>query len=257
MELAYPFMGVLPTSILRDRSVMGHRQMRQRRSHGFIIKLAGATEYRTGEGAWLLSAGEVLFVEKGACYEIREVTPGYSYVVNFECHGLPDGLMKLPLPKGFDLQGPADRLFNSWQRGERYQALAALYGILEVSAGTQRRAQYAAPGERQLLAPVVDWLQAHLTDPELQLGELSHLAGISDAYLRRVFKKQYGVGPSGYVIRERIRLAKRLLESGGKPVALVAARVGYRDPLYFSRLFKKQTGLSPTEYSRRHGEELF
>jgi len=101
------------------------------------------------------------------------------------------------------------------------------------------------------------YLLAHLTEPDLELSRLSRLASVSDAYLRRVFKKQYGIGPAGYVIRERIRLAKSLLESGGGRVSQVAVQVGYRDPLYFSRLFKKQTGLSPTEYIRRHREDLF
>ena len=34
------------------------------------------------------------------------------------------------------------------------------------------------------------------------------------------------------------------------PVAMVAAEVGYRDPLYFSKVFKKMTGCSPSEYKK-------
>ena len=60
----YPFQGIAPTSVLRDRSVGGRREMHCRRSHGLILKLQGATEYRTEEGTWLLEAGQILFVKK-------------------------------------------------------------------------------------------------------------------------------------------------------------------------------------------------
>ena len=81
----YPFQGLRISSILRDLSIVGTRQMQCRRSHGFIIKLRGATEYCAGEQVWLLEAGQILFVPKGSSYFIREVEPGYSYVVNFDC----------------------------------------------------------------------------------------------------------------------------------------------------------------------------
>ena len=250
-----PFQGLVPGSILPDRSIVGKREMDQRRSHGFIIKLRGTTEYRSPEGHWLLEAGQILFVEKGSSYFIREVDPGYSYVVNFESDArFPQRIYKLPFPAGFDISPLAEKMYRCWQKEDTYGALAALYGLLSKTVSTS----YASGREKQLLEPVVTYLSAHLTDPELSLETLPALAGVSDAYLRRIFKKQYGTGPAGFVIRKRIALAQQLLVSGERySVADVAAMTGFKDPLYFSRCFKKQLGLSPTAYCKAYAQDLF
>lgn len=254
----YPFEGIIPLSILRSTSIEGQRQVRNHHSHAIIIKLQGTTEYRTLENTWLLSAGQILFVAKESTYFVREVTSGYSYVVNFESPApYAQSVAKLPLPPDFDVLPLADKLYRAWQKENTYGTMAALYSLLD-KAATALRKTYASPRERRLLEPVMAYLNAHLTDPDLTLDHLSQLAGVSDAYLRRVFKKQYGTAPAGFVIRERIRLAKQLLLSTeASRISQVASQVGYSDPLYFSRLFKKYTGLSPTEYSRAHIEILF
>ena len=51
-KTVYPIQGIVPISILKDMSKVGRRQMDCRRSHGFIIKLRGATEYCCGEKTW-------------------------------------------------------------------------------------------------------------------------------------------------------------------------------------------------------------
>ena len=198
----------------------------------------------------------MLVVPKGSYYFIREVEPGYSYVVNFECHAntLP-AITRLPLPPGMDIGQTAEKIYYNYQKGNVYGALSGLYRILEKSAVS---GQYVSSRERQLLEPVFSYLQEHLTDPELDLSRLCDLSGVSNVYLRRLFKKQQGVSPAGYVIRQRLQLAQQLLLSEEKlTVAEVSAKVGYRDPLYFSRLFKKQLGMSPTEYCDFHRKDLF
>ena len=252
--MEHPFQGLSICSILQDQSIQGTRQMICRRFHGFIIKLRGATEYCAGENRWLLEAGQILFVPQGSSYQIRQVEPGYSYVVNFTCPVGQD-MGKLPLPPGMDITQAAEKLLRSYQKGSIYGALGCLYSILEKTETANR---YVSPREKQLLEPVIAYLQAHLTEPDLDVGGLSELAGVSQVYLRRIFKKQQGVSPAGYVIRQRLQLAQQLLLSGQQlTVAQVAAMAGFRDPLYFSRLFKQQLGLSPTEYCTYHKNDLF
>lgn len=251
--MEHPFQGLQLCSILQDQSIQGTRQMTCRRFHGFIIKLKGATEYIAGENRWLLEAGQILFVPQGSSYQIRQVEPGYSYVVNFTCP--TDAAMgKLPLPPEIDITHTAEKLLHSYQKGSSYGALACLYSILEKTDTANR---YVSPREKQLLEPVLAYLQAHLTEADLDIGGLADMAGVSQVYLRRIFKKQQGVSPAGFVIRQRLQLAQQLLSNEQLTVAQIAALCGFRDPLYFSRLFKKQLGLSPTEYSACHKNDLF
>lgn len=252
----FDFQGLMLCNILQDKSIVGSRQMHNRRFNGFILKLRGSTEYWDTDHSYLLEAGQILFVPKGSSYFIREVEPGYSCVINFECcDNTPSSITRLPLPAGMDITQAVEKIYYNYQKGNVYGALSGLYRILEQSAGAD---QYVSPREKQLLEPIVAYLQAHLTDPELDLSQLSDLAGVSNVYLRRIFKKHQGVSPAGYVIRQRLQMAQQLLLSEEKQtVAEVAAQVGYRDPLYFSRLFKKQLGMSPTEYCDFHRKDLF
>jgi AraC-like DNA-binding protein len=247
----YPFQGLRISGILQDMSIVGTRQMHCRRSHGFIIKLRGTTEYCAGDQVWRLKEGQILFVPKGSSYLIREVDPGYSYIVNFACDCSAD-IFRLPIPSGLDITQPSEKIYHSWRKGNPYTATAELYRLLDKASGQV----YVSPTEKQLLEPVVEYLQQHLTDPELDVSTLASLSGVSEVYLRQVFKKQHGVSPSGFVIRQRLQLAKQLLKENYS-VAQVSEAVGYRDPLYFSRLFKKKLGLSPTEYRSTHREDLF
>ena len=250
------FQGIMPHSILKDLSKVGRRQMDCRRSHGFILKLQGSTEYCCGKDTWLLSAGQVLYVSQGASYFIREVEPGYSIVINFSCVEHPEeALQKLRFPQGFDMKPLAEKIYNSWQKEGSYSALANLYTLLSKIVSHQE--EYISTREKQLLEPVLAYLQENLQDPEFPVGKLQALAGVSEVYLRRMFKKQFGVAPAAYLIRERMKLAKSLLENEEMSVSQVALESGYRDALYFSRLFKKQTGLSPTEYRKQHMDALF
>ena len=253
-----PFLGIIPSSMLYSPSIIGRRHMRSRPSHAVILKLQGTTEYCTQNQQWLLSSGQILFVEKGSSYFIREITAGHSLVVNFHCPGKFDApVYSLPLPPDFDLSSLAERLYNAWQKEHMYSAVSILYRLFQISASTRQKAN-ASPRETQLLVPVMAYLKEHLTDPDISLDNLSQLAGVSDAYLRRIFKKQYGISPAAYVIRERVRLSKDfLLRIEGIRISEVSEKVGYRDPLYFSRLFKKHTGLSPSEYCREHMDTLF
>lgn len=252
----FPFRGIVPDSILRDSSIGGKRQMHSRRTHGFIIKLRGTTEYCIGREIVSLDAGQILYVKKGSSYSIREVSPGYSYVVNFDSlHDQPEDFKKLSAPKGLDLAPLAEKMYHRWQKDDLYGALSSLYSLLQKASAPK---DYTPPREKQLLGTVLEYLNEHLTEPELDLSVLPQITGVSAAYLRRIFKKACGTAPAGFVTEQRIRLAKQMLaNSHTERIAQIALAAGYKDALYFSRLFKKQTGLSPTEYAQMYKQELF
>ena len=66
--------------------------------------------------------------------------------------------------------------------------------------------------------------------------------------VRRLETGEFDEGPEYATYRRRLDAACRLLELTTRPIASVAAEVGYPDPLYFSTRFRLHTGLSPTAY---------
>ena len=231
--------------------------MQCRRSHGFIIKLRGETEYSFGDKKTVLSEGQVLFVKKSSSYYIKEITPGYSYIINFDAVTVPDSqIEKLLLPENMDVSTLAEKMFRFNGRGNVYGVMSCLYALLEKTRSGAEL--YLSLRDRKILAPVETYLSEHITDGELCYESLAELSGVSEAYLRRIFKKRYGISPAGYVMRERIRISCSMLISGEvQTVERIALSVGYRDPLYFSRIFKKYMGVCPSEYRQAHREDTF
>lgn len=97
---------------------------------------------------------------------------------------------------------------------------------------------------------VLEHIDAHLAE-ELDVSALARIAHLSPSRLSHLFTAQVGAAPGRYIEAQRMELAARLLEMTDDPVAAIAARVGFRDPLYFSRRFRAQHGASPSAHRAR------
>lgn len=80
------------------------------------------------------------------------------------------------------------------------------------------------------------------------IDQLGEDVFISKGYLRKLFKERYGESPITYLLRKKLELAEEMLKMTDCPVQEVAAKVGIRNPYYFSTLFRRKKGLSPTKY---------
>jgi len=100
------------------------------------------------------------------------------------------------------------------------------------------------------LLRVIELIDQSLKD-RLDVPELARAVNLSVSRFAHLFREQLGVSPQQFVERRRLDAACRLLELTARPIASVAAEVGYDDPLYFSTRFRHHTGLSPTAYRSR------
>jgi AraC-like DNA-binding protein len=74
--------------------------------------------------------------------------------------------------------------------------------------------------------------------------------GLTVKELRDAVRRTTGSTPHELVLSTRLSNAKVLLAEEDLPVAVVARRVGYDDPAYFSRLFAARVGMSPVAFRR-------
>lgn len=79
------------------------------------------------------------------------------------------------------------------------------------------------------------------------LLELSRLVGLNDYKLKQGFRQVFGTTVFGYLQTHRMERACQLLKQQ-KPIAMVAASVGYASPTAFSGAFRRHLGVSPKEY---------
>ena len=72
-----------------------------------------------------------------------------------------------------------------------------------------------------------------------------------DPRLQRLFHRQTGTNVSAYVTRLRIGQACALLSGGERPIAHIAADVGYESLANFNRQFKALKAMTPRVYRQR------
>lgn len=93
---------------------------------------------------------------------------------------------------------------------------------------------------------------------EWQSGSLPAFAerlGISDRYLRRLFRRHLGVSPVKYANYQRAMFAKQLLQQTALPITEVAYRAGFGSTRRFNDVFMALTGLNPRQLRRAEPAE--
>jgi AraC-like DNA-binding protein len=83
----------------------------------------------------------------------------------------------------------------------------------------------------------------------VSLHALSEFVALSPFYLLRAFGAEVGMPPYAYLESVRIRQTQQLIETG-KPLAAIAAEVGFSSQSHMTRSFKKIIGITPGQYAR-------
>ncbi len=98
-------------------------------------------------------------------------------------------------------------------------------------------------------ARVVEFVQENLHE-NLTVGKLSDVACMSKPHFFRSFKREFGLSPVDYVIRERMKQAQKMLLDSKNSVSDVCYRLGFQSVNYFCTLFKKHVGISPGRFKQ-------
>lgn len=149
------------------------------------------------------------------------------------------------------LCGLFKKAFAIWSAkndGYYFECLSILYKIL----AEMQKTIYLPEKQYKLIKPAVDCISEQFLNMEYDGKELACLCGISYSYLKRLFKKRFGIPPKKYIIRLKINYACDLLQSKLYTVTQTAEMCGYNDIYFFSRQFKDYVGISPTEFLKEY-----
>jgi transcriptional regulator GlxA family with amidase domain len=100
-----------------------------------------------------------------------------------------------------------------------------------------------------LFADTISWLQAHL-DQEVTVAELAARAAMSPRTFARRFPASTGTTPLTWILRERVRLAQRLLETTDLPVDAIAGKSGFGTADNLRKHFGRMLHTTPQAYRR-------
>lgn len=91
----------------------------------------------------------------------------------------------------------------------------------------------------------------HNIQKNITRKELADAVYLNPEYLSRLFKKEKGCTISEYITKEKMFLARSLLETTNFSVSMIASKVGYSNFSHFAQCFKKEFCISPSDIRRK------
>lgn len=122
--------------------------------------------------------------------------------------------------------------------------LACAHGGLVPGTGRQRGA-LANWQLTRAKAMLLDDLRQNLS-----LSELAAQCGLSTSYLARGFKQATGLPPHRWLLAQRVKQARTLLETTSQSLAEIALECGFADQSHLTRVFSKVMGAAPGAWRR-------
>ena len=171
----------------------------------------------------------------------------------------------------FDLEGPARQILELWRAGGRkmndqaknllveflaefqkedgLQSSIALGKVFEAME-TAEPAQNKAESDTDLVAQIKKHVMENL-EGDLAMPALSKVMGVSESYLRAVFRDGAGVSLGNFVRSVRLVRATYLLEQGKLDLGVIAGRTGFGSLTSFTRAFRRMYEMTPSSYRKR------
>ena len=88
----------------------------------------------------------------------------------------------------------------------------------------------------------------HHYKARIGLAQIADGIGSSRATIARLFEQEFGHPVGAEILRQRLTLAKRLLNDGTLSISEIALRVGFCNPAYFTNTFRRATGVTPKKW---------
>ncbi len=220
----------------------------------------GELGHEVGGRKFLSRAGEVIVIPQVPSFRFFSPSPAESKRFAFEVQGALVPLLgeRIGLCAPFvfrtermgEYRALYDRcleLFRAKKAGTETEVSSLCFRLLEMLG------EEARPfSERRLLGrlnPILEYIQRN---PEMDLSctALAKRFGCSMPTLNRLFRAVLGESPQSYVLRYRMSLARDFLRREEYSIKEISARLGFRNPFYFTRVFRKYFGTVPSRLRR-------
>lgn len=144
------------------------------------------------------------------------------------------------------------QLAGGQSRGEAFLRLKTLEILLLLNAPEPLPALEGTWRQEERVREICRYLTEHL-EQRMTQADVAKAFHISLTALKATFRQIYGMPMDTYLRRERLRLARQLLQKTDLSVVQIAEQLGYSSHSQFSAAFRAGTGCTPTAF--RRGED--
>jgi hypothetical protein len=155
-------------------------------------------------GKELINASKnVRFLPKGECFEYRvERTEHGECIDVFFDTDVPISYeaFVLDMSNRESLEPLFKKLFCAFvakDEGYKFECISLLYKIF----AELQKSSYIPESKFRLIKPAIDIIQSDFLARDIHTGELAAAAGISETYLKKLFKERFGIPPKKYIIQ--------------------------------------------------------
>ncbi len=222
-------------------------RMEDRPSYGLSFCNSGQITYTHNGKQFVSTPRTAVLLPQGADYSLYGDKQGVFPVINFRCDGMLCDTITL-----FELNDPQKHLENFKKlsdlflfQDKRLDVFSLFYDMLGQISSDQAVVQNP-------LRPLLDYIEGHIHNPELNNTALAEKMGVSEVYLRRLFAAHCGTTPKQYILNLRMEKAKQLLSDNLYTITEIAEKCGFSNLYHFCRVFKQRTGTTPSDYADRH-----
>lgn len=110
--------------------------------------------------------------------------------------------------------------------------------------------RFRGPAARRSVQAAISYIEANYAE-RIPLETVARLCGLGPFQFCRAFKREQGSTFQGFLARQRIRQAEKLLGHPRATVTEVALAVGFNDVSHFARVFRRHVGLPPSVFRSR------
>lgn len=113
--------------------------------------------------------------------------------------------------------------------------------------------ELVTPPALRRLVPSFEYVRSHAGCAGMKVADMARAAGVSEAYLRKLFRECTGKTPQHFLLDVRLDRARDLLLHTNLTIRSVGSAVGLENTSYFHRVFRSRYGTSPGRYRRQPG----
>lgn len=127
-----------------------------------------------------------------------------------------------------------------------------LLKLMQTQARQLVETHYRQMSAYHRFAAVIKYIKENL-HRKISIEELSKLAYLSRPTFFRLFKREFGITPIDYILRERINKAKELLSQPGCSVSTACYQSGFNSVNHFISKFREMEAVTPLKFKQQTG----